>query len=141
MWSALKGAVVTPRSRALLLAGVMFIMVGLSNIVTANEIHPHLPSYQAYVAQFSMFDGLVWWGSFFMVAGIIAIIASCWDKYLYVGFFSLMLMAMWWAGLFAASLLMTGYTRIIPSIFTWGLISLFLYTVSAWKEEEPNGQE
>lgn len=133
VWQRITKAVPSPKGRCLFLAGILFIMVGMSNVVTAEEIQPHLPAYQAYAAQFSMIDGLEFWGSLFMVAGVWAIISVFTRKY-YAGFFSLMLMAMWWAGLFGASLLMTGYTRIVPSIFTWGLISVFLYTISSWQE-------
>jgi hypothetical protein len=123
----------SPKGRCLFLAGILFIMVGLSNIVTAEEVVPGIPSYQAYAAQFRMVESLVFWGTLFVLAGLWAIFSTFRGKY-YSGFFSLMLMSMWWAGLFGASLLMTGYTRIIPSIFTWGLISVFLYTISSWQE-------
>lgn len=133
VWKHLVAKVPSPKGRCLFLAGVLFIMVGISNIVTAEEIQPHLPAYQAYAAQFMIVEGLEFWGLLFVLAGGWAIVSVFTRKY-YIGFFSLMLMSMWWAGLFGASLLISGYTRIIPSIFTWGLISMFLYTISSWQE-------
>ncbi len=140
-WHRVTDYLPTAKGRALFLAGIMFVMVGLSNVVTAHELNPALPSYQAYEAQFMLVDGLAFWGWLFTLAGVVAIVAAVVKRY-YVGFFSLMLMSMWWAGLFAASLMSTGYTRIIPSIFTWGLISVFLYTISSWAEvvEVPSDQ-
>ena len=127
----------SPKGRALFLTGLMFFMVGLSNVVTADEVKPSLPAYQAYAAQFMLVDTLAFWGSLFMLAGTVAIFYSFRRLEYHIGYFAVMFMAMWWAGLFAASLASTGYTRIIPSIFVWSLISLFLYTISSWQEVNP----
>lgn len=127
----------SPKGRALLMAGIMFIMVGLSNVATADELRPGLPSYQAYEAQFMLVEGLAFWGSLFMLAGVVAVFFSFRRDQYYMGYFAVMFMALWWAGLFLVSLITTGYTRIIPSIFVWGLISVFLYTISSWQEAAP----
>lgn len=127
----------SPKGRTLLMAGVMFFMVGLGNVTTANELKPELPSYQAYRAQFLLVEGLEFWGSLFMLAGVVAIFFSFQRDRYHMGYFAVMFMAMWWATLFLVSLIATGYTRIIPSIFVWGLISVFLYTISSWQEAAP----
>lgn len=133
VWNKVINILPSQKARCLFLAGIMFVMIGWSNIATADELNPRLPAYQAYEAQFMLVKGLEFWGFLFAVAGIVAIAGAFIDRYP-LGFFSLMFMSSWWSGLFAVSLLYTGYSRIIPSIFVWALISVFLYTISSWPE-------
>lgn len=139
-WRIITQHIPSPKGRVLLLAGILFVMVGLSNVATADELNPRLPSYQAYEAQFMLVEGLAFWGSLFMLAGVVGVFFAFRRAQYYAGYFALMFMAMWWAGMFAASLISTGYTRIVPSIFVWGLISVFLYTISSW-QESPLGED
>lgn len=133
VWKKVTNVLPTQKARCLFLAGIMFMMIGWSNIATASELNPKLPSYQAYEAQFMLVSGLRFWGFLFAVAGVVACVTAVLQKYP-TGFFALMFMSSWWSGLFAVSLAYTGYNRIIPSIFVWGLISVFLYTISSWPE-------
>lgn len=134
MKNAIQKLLPSSKGRVLALAGSLFVLIGLGNIVTADELSPTLPSYQAYRAQFVIVESLVFWGALFCLAGATAVFFSFKEKLHHWGFFSLMLMASWWGTLFIASLVSTGYTRIVPSIFMWGLLVVFLYTVSTWQE-------
>lgn len=133
MWTMIKNA--PSKAKALFLVSLIYVMVGVSYYATADELKPNQPSYQAYRAQFSMFHSLRPWGMLFIVAGLVGMFFACKrGKFYYYGFFSLMLMSVWWAGLFTASLSLTGYTRVVPSILIWIMISVFLYIISAWPE-------
>jgi hypothetical protein len=119
------------KAKALCLIGVIFVCVGAANFTTYHELSP--TSRTAYEGQFTLFDDLRVWACFFMAAGFIGIWAALFNRYT-VGFFSMMLMSTWWAALFGVGLVLSGYTRIIPSILTWILISSFLYIISSWPE-------
>lgn len=119
------------KAQALVLVGVIFVCVGLANYTTYHELTPQ--SRVAYRGQFELFADLRVWGTFFIISGAAAIVAAYCNRLL-VGFFALMLMSSWWGALFVVGLALTGYTRIIPSILTWLLISGFLYTLSSWPE-------
>jgi hypothetical protein len=131
--SAILDAVIlhSHKARALALIGIIFVFVGLANFTTYHELSP--ASRVAYEGQFTLFSDLRVWGCFFALAGVVGIVAAYTKKYS-IGFFAMMLMSTWWGALFAVGLVLSGYTRIIPSILTWILISGFLYIISSWPE-------
>ncbi len=122
------------KAKALALIGVIFVCVGLANFTTYHELSP--TSRIAYAGQFTLFSDLRVWACFFMLAGAVGIWAAFAKQY-FIGFFAMMLMSTWWGALFIVGLLLEGYTRIIPSILTWILISAFLYIISSWPEFPP----
>lgn len=126
-----RGCFASYKQKALALIGVIFIFVGLANFATYHELTP--TSRVAYKAQFLLFSDLRVWGSLFMLAGLIGVVAAFLRQYM-VGFSAMMLMSTWWGALFVSGLTLTGYIRIIPSILIWFLISVFLYIIAAWPE-------
>lgn len=131
MWTVIKEA--PHKAKALFLVGVIFLFLAFANFSTYAELKEGRAETRYYRAQFILFNDLRVWAVFFGIAGVVALWASVVHKY-NVGFFATMLMATWWAGLFVASLMMTGYPRIIPSILMWSLISIFLYIIASWPE-------
>lgn len=121
------------KARALALAGLAFMAIGATNFATYGELNAGRAEDRYYRAHFSMFDDLRIWAIFFMTAGLVGIVCAV-KRHFHLGFSALILMSSWWSSMFAASLLMTGYARIVPSIMIWALVSLFFYILSAWPE-------
>lgn len=129
----LASSIKSSKAKALGMVGVIFFLVGVTNLGTAHELTP--AANQAYKAQLFMFP-LTVWGILFMLVGVGAVVCAFLKKYL-VGFAALQLFSSFWGLLFVASYALTGYGRIIASIFTWFMISAFLYIVSVWPEPIP----
>mgnify|MGYP001565158488 CR=1 FL=1 len=73
MKNAIQKLLPSSKGRVLALAGSLFVLIGLGNIVTATELSPALPSYQAYRAQFVIVESLIFWGALFCLAGATAV--------------------------------------------------------------------
>jgi Trk-type K+ transport system membrane component len=121
------------KARSLALASIIYIFVGATNFSTYVEINAGRAETRYYEAQFSLFSDLRVWAVLFILAGVVGFVCAL-KRNFHLGFAALMLMSSWWGSLFAASLVLTGYTRIVPSILTWLLISLFLYLQASWPE-------
>lgn len=116
---------------ACLLSGIIFVLTGLSQFLTYNDLGPK--SKLNYQAHLTLFHDLRVYGVLFMVTGIVAILAPLWKRYS-VGFFALMLMSTWWSMLFLVSFSLNGYSRSLIGTMTWLLVSGFLYIISSWIE-------
>lgn len=133
VWTRLTSKVPSHKGRVLFILGSVWVLSGVSQIISASAVRPNATSSQIFEAHLRIPGGLVTGGALFILSGLIAVVASFTCRY-YYGFFALMLMSMWWMLLFVGSLIMTGYLRALPSICTWALVSIFLHTLSSWQE-------
>ncbi len=131
MWAVMRCT--AHKARSLVVIGIIFLFLSAANFSTYSELKEGRADRRYYEAAFVLCNDLRFWAVLFGIAGLVAIVSAFTKRYP-LGFFATMLMTSWWAGLFAASLLMTGYPRIIPSILMWSLISVFLYIIASWPE-------
>jgi Trk-type K+ transport system membrane component len=125
------------KARALALASLSFIALGATNFATYAELNAGRAEDRYYRAHFAVFDDLRIWAVFFMISGVVGLVCAI-KRNFHIGFSALISMSSWWSGMFVASWLLTGYTRIIPSILIWALMSLFFYILSTWPEYPDN---
>lgn len=120
----------SPRSRALTLLGFIYLLIGLAQYTTSDQLTgPALKAYKAHLA----FMPISSWGILFVIAGVAALSAAFLGKHTF-GFFATMYMSSIWCMLFVVSFMLTGYGRIIPSILIWGFVAAIIYVMSAWPD-------
>lgn len=120
----------SPRSRALTLLGFIYLLIGIAQYTTADQVTGvALKVYKAHLA----FMSIQAWGVLFVIAGVLALTAALLGKHT-LGFFSTMYMSTIWCMLFVVSFILTGYGRIVPNILIWGFVAAIIYVMSAWPD-------
>lgn len=131
----LRDALRSRRSLSLCILGVVYVLVGVSQIVTEDSALRDYALLKAYDAHLRLWPLRVW-GALFAAVGVGAVLSGLTRRHTW-GFASLMGMSTWWAAMFAMSWLATGYHRVTIHLLTWLIIAAFLGILSGWPDPPP----